>query len=157
MVALALALSDCRPCASHTVTVGYLLCWRVVLALLEAAGDELRPKYTEYLKTRGLLDSLFGHLFRLLPKTAASDKEMFLTELSVTSTSSAAEIQQMAGSTWVSVCRHLPAVARSWWQSLDKVGREAREAAAKKGGEVVRGEAEPVLEVLTMAARSAGL
>ena len=39
----------------------------------------------------------------------------------------------------------------------DKVGREAREAAAKKGGEVVRGEAEPVLEVLTMAARSAGL
>ena len=26
-----------------------------------------------------------------------------------------------------------------------------------KGGEVVRGEAEPVLEVLTMAARSAGL
>ena len=39
----------------------------------------------------------------------------------------------------------------------DKVGREAREAAARKGGEVVRGEAEPVLEVLTMAARSAGL
>ena len=113
--------------ASHTVTVGYLLCWRVVLALLEAAGDELRPKYTEYLKTRGLLDSLFGHLFRLLPKTAASDKEMFLTELSVTSSSSAAEIQQMAGSTWVSVCRHLPAVARSWWQSLDKAGREAVE------------------------------
>ena len=33
----------------------------------------------------------------------------------------------MAGSTWVSVCRQLPAVARSWWQSLDKVGREAVE------------------------------
>ena len=39
----------------------------------------------------------------------------------------------------------------------DKVGSEVREAAARKGGEVVRGEAEPVLEVLTMAARSAGL
>ena len=39
----------------------------------------------------------------------------------------------------------------------DKVGSEASEAAVRKGGEVVRGEAGPALEVLTMAARSAGL
>lgn len=39
----------------------------------------------------------------------------------------------------------------------DKVGSEASEAAARKGGEVVRGEAAPVLEVLTMAASRAGL
>ena len=109
--------------AAHTVTMGYLLAWRVVLALLEAAGDEQRPKYTEYLKTRGYLDSLMGHLFRVLPKSPTpGDREMFLArEVIVISGSSAAEIRQLSGSTWMAVCRHLPAVARTWWRSLDKV------------------------------------
>ena len=39
----------------------------------------------------------------------------------------------------------------------DRVGSEESEDTGRKGGEEVRGEAAPALEVLTMAARSAGL
>jgi len=113
--------------AAHTITLGYLLSWKVILALLETAGDELGPKYTEYIKANGYLDAFLGHLFRLLPKTASQNKEIFLTKLDVLAPPSAQEIHQLAGSCWVSVCRHLPAVARTWWSNLDKVGKEAVE------------------------------
>ena len=111
---------------AHTLTVGYLLCWSVVLALLEAAGDETRPRYTEFLKAGGHLDSLLGHLFRLLPRSAAQDPSLFLGRPSLEG-AEGEEVSRLAGSCWMAVCRGLPAVARTWWQNTDKLARDAVE------------------------------
>ena len=41
--------------------MGFLLSWRVILTLIGAAGQELRPRYSEFLRIRGHLDhSAFG-------------------------------------------------------------------------------------------------
>eukprot|EP00092_Neocalanus_flemingeri_P024263 GFUD01026312.1.p1 GENE.GFUD01026312.1~~GFUD01026312.1.p1 ORF type:complete len:1657 (-),score=379.47 GFUD01026312.1:31-5001(-) len=110
---------------THTVTMGYLLAWRVVLCLIEQAGEELRPKYSEFLRSQGHLEQLLNHLFRLLPTSSvALETSFFTVPLLVTSDASSLEIQQLSGSCWVSVCRHLPALARQWWQGLDKTAKD---------------------------------
>ena len=98
---------------SFSVSVGYLLAWRVILALLQASGDELRPKYTEFLKSEDLLFSLMGNLFRLLPKNASQNRSLFRSSLEI-SEPTMEKVPELAGSVWISLCRHLPAVARSW-------------------------------------------
>ena len=108
---------------SFSVSVGYLLAWRVILALIQTSGDELRPKYTEYLKSEDLLFSLMGNLFRLLPKNASQNRSLFSSALQI-SEPTAEKVPELAGSVWLSLCRHLPAVARSWWLNLDKTGKE---------------------------------
>jgi len=97
---------------SYTVSVGYLLAWRVLLALIQTSGDELRPKYTEYLKSQDLLFSLMGNLFRLLPKNASQNRSLFCSSLQI-SEPTLEKVPELAGSVWISLCRHLPAVARS--------------------------------------------
>ena len=47
---------------AHHITTGYLLAWKIVLVFLDAAGDELGPKYTEYLKSEKYFDK-FSVLF----------------------------------------------------------------------------------------------
>jgi len=113
---------------THTLTMGYLLAWRVVICLIEQAGDELRPKYTEFLRSQGHLEQLLNHLFRLLPTSSSSLETSFFTvPLSVSSAASSLEIQQLSGSCWVSVCRHLPALARQWCQGLDRTAKDVVE------------------------------
>ena len=111
---------------SYTVSVGYLLAWRVILALIQTAGDELRPKYTEYLKSEDFLFSLMRHLFRLLPRNASQNRALFSDSLEL-SEPTLEKVPELAGSVWISLCRHLPAVARAWWQSLDRTGKETVE------------------------------
>jgi hypothetical protein len=38
--------------SAFSQTLGYLLAWRVVLRLVEAASDELRPKYSEFIENK---------------------------------------------------------------------------------------------------------
>merc|ERR1719348_547675 len=110
---------------THTLTMGYLLAWRVVLCLIEQAGEELRPKYSEFLRSQGHLEQLLNHLFRLLPSSASALESSFVkVPLCVASDPSSLELQQLAGSCWVSVCRHLPALARQWWQGLDRTAKD---------------------------------
>jgi len=110
---------------THTLTLGYLLAWRVIICLIEQAGEELRPKYSEFLRSQGHLEMLLNHLFRLLPTSSSTlDTTFFKVPLSVSSVASSLEIQQLSGSCWVSVCRHLPALARQWWQGLDRTAKD---------------------------------
>jgi len=110
---------------THTLTMGYLLAWRVILCLIEQAGEELRPKYSEFLRSQGHLEQLLNHLFRLLPtSTSTLDSSFFKVPLNVSSDLSSLELQQLSGSCWVSVCRHLPALARQWWQGLDRTAKD---------------------------------
>jgi len=110
---------------THTLTMGYLLAWRVIICLIEQAGEELRPKYTEFLRSQGHLEQLLNHLFRLLPTISSTlDSSFFKVPLHVDSEASSLEIQQLSGSCWVSVCRHLPALARQWWQGLDRTAKD---------------------------------
>jgi len=110
---------------THTLTMGYLLAWRVVLCLIEQAGEELRPKYSEFLRSQGHLEQLLNHLFRLLPtSTSTLDSSFLKVPLDVSSDFSSLELQQLSGSCWVSVCRHLPALARQWWQGLDRTAKD---------------------------------
>ena len=39
-------------CSAFSQTLGYLLAWKVVLRLVEAASDELRPKYSEFIENK---------------------------------------------------------------------------------------------------------
>jgi len=110
--------------ASHTLIMSFMLAWKVILCLIEKAGDELRPKYTEFLRNHAYMDQLLNHLFRLLPATQSLDLTFFNRPLDVCTYPSALEIQQLSGACWVSVCRHLPALARQWWQGLDKVSKD---------------------------------
>jgi len=110
---------------THTLTMGYLLAWRVIICLIEQAGEELRPRYSEFLRSQGHLEQLLNHLFRLLPTSISLLEKTFQPiPLLVSSASSSHEIQQLSGSCWVSVCRHLPALARQWWQGLDRTAKE---------------------------------
>ena len=111
---------------SYTVTLGYLLTWKVILALIQTSGDELRPKYTEYLKSEDFLFSLMRHLFRLLPRNASQNRSLFSSSLEL-SEPTQEKVPELAGSVWISLCRHLPAVARTWWQNLDRTGKETVE------------------------------
>jgi hypothetical protein len=131
---LGAVLADYRPgepgipaippaCAAHTAALGFLLTWRVVLALVAAAGQELRPRYSEFLRAQGHLPLLLDHLFRLLPASAAS---LPLPEL-LPAADPAGELEALAGSCWIAVCRHLPALARQWWQALDRPAAAAVE------------------------------
>ena len=106
-------------CAAHTAAMGYLLTWRVVLKLVSEAGQELRPRYSEFLRIRGHLDQLLDLLFRLLPSSPLPTPDYFCPQLDPSSCPPS-ELEQLAGSCWVAVCRHLPALARQWWQERDK-------------------------------------
>ena len=111
-------------CAAHTEALAFLLAWRVLLALVAAAGEELRPRYAEFLRARGHLPTLLDLLFTLLPAT--TDSTSFLPSLSPTA-APPDELQQVAGSCWVAVCRHLPTLARHWWQAQDRPAAAAVE------------------------------
>ena len=107
-------------CAVHSAALGFLLTWRVVLAMVGAAGQELRPRYSEYLRAGGHLTQLLDHLFRLLPTSPALLQETNFTPDLLPTKAADQELVAVAGSCWVAVCRHLPALARGWWQALDR-------------------------------------
>jgi len=113
-------------CAAHTAAMGFLLSWRVILTLISAAGQELRPRYSEFLRIRGHLDQLLDLLFRLLPSSPVPSPDYFCPELHP-SAFPTSELEQLAGSCWVAVCRHLPALARHWWQEKDRQAAAAVE------------------------------
>ena len=113
-------------CAAHTAAMGFLLSWRVILTLIGAAGQELRPRYSEFLRIRGHLDQLLDLLFRLLPSSPVPAPDYFCPEL-LPSSFPTSELEQLAGSCWVAVCRHLPALARHWWQEKDRQAATAVE------------------------------
>ena len=106
--------------------MGFLLSWRVILTLISAAGQELRPRYSEFLRIRGHLDQLLDLLFRLLPSSPVPSPDYFCPEL-LPSSFPTSELEQLAGSCWVAVCRHLPALARHWWQEKDRQAAAAVE------------------------------
>jgi hypothetical protein len=107
-------------CAAHTASLGFLLAWRVVLALVQAAGLELRPRYTEFLRAQGHLAQLLDHLFRILPTSPSAIDGDHIAPALLPGHAPASELVCLAMSCWVAVCRHLPALARGWWQGLDR-------------------------------------
>ena len=113
-------------CAAHTAAMGFLLSWRVILILISAAGQELRPRYSEFLRIGGHLGQLLEILFRLLPSSPVPSPDHFCPQL-LPSSCPSSELEQLAGSVWVSVCRHLPALARHWWQDRDRQAAAAVE------------------------------
>jgi len=106
---------------AFTQTFGYLLAWRIILRLLENSGDEIRPCIAQRLESRGHINHLLNHTFRLLPSSAGQVEAVFaVPHLPVAGESTDVEIQQLAASCWTQVCRYLPAYARQWWGKLDR-------------------------------------
>jgi len=102
-------------------SLGYLLCWRAVLCLLENSSDIVRPRYSQFLDNKEHISKLLGNVFKLLPQKAGQLEVVFTPgNLDVAAEASSWEIEQLAGSCWVQVCRHLPAAARQWFSRLDK-------------------------------------
>ena len=112
---------------AHHITTGYLLAWKIVLVFLNAAGDELGPKYTEYLKSEKYFDKFLRHLFILIPPGEAKECKMLDFDMSNRSPATEKDIYHLACKCWMSVCQYLPAVARQWWQYLDNTSKEAVE------------------------------
>jgi len=102
-------------------SLGYLLCWRAVLCLLENSSDIVRPRYSQFLDNKEHISKLLGNVFKLLPQKGGELEVVFTPgNLDVATEASSWEISQLAGSCWVQVCRHLPAAARQWFSTLDK-------------------------------------
>jgi len=108
------------------VVTGYLLAWKVILRLVELASPELRPKYSEYLRSKGHIDHLLNHLFRLIPGPTSPHLDSIFVPppLLVSSPPSSSEIQTLSGSCWLGVCQHLPALARGWFGALDRAASQ---------------------------------
>jgi len=82
--------------------------------------------YSEFLRIRGHLEQLLDLLFRLLPSSPLPPPDYFCPQL-LPSSFPTSELEQLAGSCWVAVCRHLPALARQWWQEKDRQAAAAVE------------------------------
>lgn len=55
------------PSAAYTATTAYLLTWKLALSLMSKASDELRPKYSAYLRKNNYLKTLMETLFHIMP------------------------------------------------------------------------------------------
>ncbi len=93
-----------RACAA-----AFLMSWRLALRLVAGAGKgdadgskpavDLRPKYSEFLRSEGLLDELMPVLFHLLPSSSPSPED-----------EDGIELASLAASVYMNLLRHLPAL-----------------------------------------------
>jgi len=62
--------------AAYNSTLTYLLAWRLIIALIEnVSGDDLRPKYSEFLRRGGHMDTVMMVLFHTMVSPIENDQQ----------------------------------------------------------------------------------
>ena len=62
--------------AAFNSTITYLLAWRLTITLIEnVSGDDLRPKYSEFLRRGGHLETIMMVLFHTMVSPVEKDQD----------------------------------------------------------------------------------
>ena len=94
--------------AFHTAAKTYLMTWRLLLEVVTFASDNLRMKYSEAFRNH--LSTLLAALFHLMEsKKPIGDDGGLDWSLSA-----------LASSVFYRLLKHLPAMLRSYWNSMEK-------------------------------------
>ena len=81
-----------------------MLAWRVILRLLEKSSDEVRPRYSQFLESRGHISHLLSNIFKLLPRGTGQLELVFAAPLlEVGADTCSTELQQLAALCWTQV------------------------------------------------------
>ena len=112
--------TDSQP---YTYTMSLLLTWKLILRLISLSSSELRPKFSEFLRRRGHMDTMMETIFHLmtLPRDLASGspikcKRYFGSDpplpCVISNEEIGEELKELSASVYYGLLRDLPALIR---------------------------------------------